>query len=113
MAPWRLAVSERSEAGRIVERQELAAFDELAGLGVVRLHVEQPPAAPEDGAGVDDARGLLVARQEAGGARREALEVVLSDQRERVARDVVAPHLADVVLAADILDQHDVTAAVD
>src|SRR5262245_17759709 len=114
MSDW--SVSETSDlfvlAWRDVQRQELSAFDELAGDRVVGLDVEQIPALTEDGGDVDDARRFLVIVER--GRRRsgqipEAFHVVLGHFGERSVLDAVLPDLAEVRLATDVLLQQHVT----
>src|SRR4029453_16442202 len=90
-------------AGRDVDGEQLAALDEFAGDGVVGLHVEQVPALAEE-AGRDDAGGLLVLGQEAGGSRGETAWVVLGDLGELAGADVVDPDTAEVGLTPDVLE---------
>jgi hypothetical protein len=68
----------------------LPALDELPGLGVVRLGVEEEEAvvvgvvagnALEERGDIDDARGLLVLREELRAPRQEARGVVLGQPR--------------------------------
>src|SRR6185369_3063252 len=57
------------------EREELTSLDELrVGARLVRLDVEQEPAVAQDVGGVDDARRLLVLRDEGGIGRGGAVE---------------------------------------
>src|SRR5262245_36204313 len=83
------------------QREELAALDQLGiGTRLVHLDVEQEPALPEDLLGVDDARRLLVLRQEVWivrDRRIEELRVVGGDLDELAAADRVHPDLGDAV----------------
>ena len=97
-----------------MQAEELAAFDEFGVARVVmRLDVEQVPAFSEDVVHRDDAGGLFIECEEAGGTRREARRVVLGDDLERTGGDGVAPELADVRLAADVFLDEDGAAFVD
>ena len=66
----------------------------------MRLHVKQKPAFAENPFGINDAGRFFVNRQEVRRAGKETVGIVLRDQIEVVARDVVTPQLRKVSLTA-------------